>query len=464
MKDIIEFNQISFKYNQTNDNALDNVSLNIKQGECVVLCGLSGCGKSTLLRFINGLIHDYYHGDIDGEYSVDGLCYINSTVSDFSKIVGSVFQNPKTQYFNANSSEELAFPCENIGMPTNEIKDRIASIAKEFNIEHLLDREIYKMSGGEKQKLAFVCACILNPKILVLDEPTSNLDNASIKELSVLIKKMKEKGTTIIISEHRLYWLKDIADRYILLNHSKVKEWSSTVFNSLTNKQRADYGLRTNSILNYINLLKEKEKEINEDILLEVDNLNIGYKNKLIKSAISFKVKENEILGIVGHNGVGKTTLIKTMCGLIKSLDGHIKYKGKSLNQKELLKHSFLVMQDVNYQLFSDSVKEEILLNNKDLENYEEILKSLNLYDLQERHPISLSGGQKQRLMIACAMCCDKDILYLDEPTSGLDYLHMQAVGKLLNKAKENNKTIIVVSHDEEFLALWCDRIVRLED
>lgn len=459
---MIQSNELSFTYNGATSKAIDSITTTIKQGECVVLCGKSGCGKTTFTRFINGLIPEYYLGEVAGSCCVDTLTNMHSTISDYVLIVGSVFQNPRTQYFNSNTTEELAFACENIGLSSNEIKKRIDEVTNEFGIQHLLNRNVFELSGGEKQKLAFASACILNPKILVLDEPTSNLDSKSIQELSVLIQKMKEKGTTIAISEHRLYWLSNLADRYILLDHKKIKEWNKEEFLNLENRE--EYGLRASNISNYISILKTKKNNIASNPLLSVQDLSIGYKNKVVKEHISFSVGRGEIIGIMGHNGIGKTTLIKTLCGLIKPLKGNVKYLDKEIKQKELRQHSFLVMQDVNYQLFRDSVREEVLLGSKYPEKCDEVLNALNLLELSERHPVSLSGGQKQRVAIAASLLSGKDILYLDEPTSGLDYEHMHKVGKLLHQVKERNETVVVITHDEEFAATWCDRIIELED
>ena len=456
---MIQCKDINFSY--TNDErVLDSISIDIKQGECVVLCGKSGCGKTTLSRIINGLIPSYYNGELTGECLIDEKRY--EDISEYVGIVGSVFQNPRTQYFNSNTTEELAFPCENKGMDREEILERINVVSKEFGIEHLLDRSVFYLSGGEKQKLAFASACMLDPKILVLDEPSSNLDQGAIEELSKLIKKMKEKGKTILISEHRLYWLKELADRYILLDHKIVNTFNKEQFLNLTKEERNTYGLRSSDITECIDIIHTKENNDIQYPLLRCEKLKIGYDHVIAE--IDLSIQKGEIVGIMGHNGFGKTTLIKTLCGLLKPIDGNIYYNNQKINYKKLRQYSFLVMQDVNYQLFSDSVKEEVLLGSNHSEKLDSVLEMLSLKELEDRHPVSLSGGQKQRVTIASALLSGKELLYLDEPTSGLDYYHMEMVGKLLNEVKKNGQTVVVITHDEEFASRWCERIIRLGD
>lgn len=460
---IIEAKNISYKYKASDLNALDNVSFSINKGECVVLCGKSGCGKTTLTRIINGLIPHFENGELSGECKIDNLKSSINKIEDYVPIVGSVFQNPKTQYFNTNTKAELAFPCENMGLDSEEILKRIDECASFFNIAYLIDRNIFNLSGGEKQKVAFGASMMLDPKILVLDEVTSNLDIKTIDEIKDLIIKIKDKGVTIILAEHRLAWTIDFTDKYIYLEDGQIiKEYSKDEFIKLSDKELNDMGLRSINLKPYKEKIKEKENIKCDKPYLYVDKLDIGYsKDKIVRHIDSFSIKKGEILGLMGNNGVGKSTLIKTLCGLIKPINGDIYIEDKKVNSKELINKSYLVMQDVNYQLFSDSVEDEILLNCSN-DNYKAILDDLNLTKLKDKHPMSLSGGQKQRVAIASGLCSNKEIIYLDEPTSGLDRYHMQKVAKLLNDLKDMNKAVVVISHDEELAASVCDRIVRL--
>lgn len=461
---IIETNNLKFKYNSLDNVALNNVSFNINKGECVVLCGKSGCGKTTLTRIINGLAPSFFKGEIGGTCKVLKLEANKSVIEEYVPYVGSVFQNPKTQYFNTNTTAELVFPCENTGMARQDIKERLKWCIEYFKIANLTDRNIFKLSGGEKQKVSFATSMMLKPKILVLDEPTSNLDDQTINEIKKMLIDIKKSGVTIILAEHRLAWSLDFADKYFYFENGEIKNiYTNEEFRELNDDYLKSKGLRSIDLAPYKKIIEDKIKIDSIKPCLHISDMDIGYNSKTIYNIKNFSIAKGEILGLMGHNGIGKSTLIKTLCGLLKPIKGDIFLDDKKVNKKELIKNSFLVMQDVNYQLFSDSVKEEILLNDDDNDDkYLEILKELNLLDLIDRHPMSLSGGQRQRVAIACAINSNKDIIYLDEPTSGLDRFHMEKVGNLLLELKKLNKAVVVITHDEELAANVCDRIVRL--
>ncbi len=463
---MIKTNHISFAYTNTKENALQDVLLEIKQGECILLCGGSGCGKTTLTRLFNGLIPNFFSGELQGECDIDTLSN-TSKIEEFVPLVGSVFQNPKTQYFNSNTTDELAFSSENMGISPKEIQQRIKEVSNKLHIEQYLDKNLFYLSGGEKQKIAFAAACMLKPKILVLDEPTSNLDDHAIQELREMIEIVKKQGVTVVIAEHRIAWIMDLVDHFYLFSKGEmIHAYTNEEFQKLNDVEIEALGLRTRNLQKYEKMLKEKnhQKEV-EHPYIELKDLEIGYNAKqVVKKLPEIQFARGEIIGLMGHNGVGKSTLAKTVSGLLKQLHGDILMDGKVVSSKERIKNTFLVMQDVNYQLFSDSVKEEIQLGASSLEDYEEIVQTLGLKELEDRHPMSLSGGQKQRVVIASAMLSKKPLVILDEPTSGLDQKNMNHVGELLQKLKKQNKTVMVITHDIELASLWCDRIINLEE
>lgn len=463
----IEIKDLSFTYHGENKPSLNHVSLSIDEGECVLLCGKSGCGKTTLTRLCNGLIPNFFQGTLEGSCTVFGLETNKNPIEDYVPFVGSVFQNPKTQYFNTNTTTEMAFPCENTGMDPKEIQNSMDAVVTKFHLESLMNRSIFQLSGGEKQKTAFATATILNPKLLVLDEPTSNLDTNAIREIHDMIVALKKEGVTIVLAEHRLAWAMDFVDTFYYLEDGLLqKKYTKDEFQKLSEEELIQMGLRTSNLEPYIMKMKEKENvsPASTNSLLKISNLSIGYNKKSVYTIKEMEFHENEIIGIMGHNGIGKSTLIKTLCGLLKPVSGEILYKGKLVKNKILTKKSYLIMQDVNYQLFSDSVLNETLLDNEDEELCRYILNELGLKEQTEKHPMALSGGQKQRTVIACSLVSEKDIIYMDEPTSGLDGYHMRQVGKLIQQLKDSGKTVVIITHDEELVANFCDRIYRLED
>lgn len=495
-QNVIVSEALSFAYqnavnqNATNQGALEKalqgVSLKIKAGECVVLCGKSGCGKTTFSHFLNGLSPSFFEGEMTGDCNVLEIKAGEAPIEAYVSHVGSVFQNPKTQYFNVDTTAELAFPCENVGMEPEKIKRRIAECAESLCLKKLLNRSVFALSGGEKQRLAFGSACMLNPEILVLDEPTSNLDQVAMRQLHDLIAKKKREGCTIVIAEHRLAWIADLTDRLILFERGTItREWKHDELMQLDDKVLHQYGLRSLNLKSVLEQLyhkkqimkqlvmqdiecenneKMRESLMSKPFLLETKMLVVGYEKKQpVLTVPYFKVSGGEIVGIMGHNGAGKSTFASTLCGILAPVSGTISMNGKETRKKERIKNSFLVMQDVNYQLFLDSILEEVKMGAAHPQRAEEVLKKLDLWQFADRHPMSLSGGQKQRVAIACAVLSEKNLILFDEPTSGLDYWHMQQVGEQLQWLKEQNRAVLVITHDEEFAAEWCDCIFDLD-
>ena len=464
---LIESKNVSFTYQNSPAPALQEVTLDIRPGECVLLCGRSGCGKTTFSRLLNGLAPAFYPGELTGSCTVEGLLAGTAAIEQYVPLVGSVFQNPKTQYFNVDTTAELAFPCENSGMEPAAIRQRVQQVVQQFRLEKLMDRSVFKLSGGEKQQVAFAAACMLGPKLLVLDEPTSNLDAGAIAQLHDMITAMKRAGVTIVLAEHRLAWLQDVADRYFFFEAGRLAAvWTAAEFAALPEAVLQASGLRARELGSYRTKLQSKTGlPCAGAPVLEVQDVTLGYhKKQPVYTLPDLRFAAGEIVGLMGHNGIGKSTLAKTLCGLQEPLAGRILWDGKAANAKQRLHKSFLVMQDVNYQLFSDSVREEILLGAAHPEQADAVMRALGLEALADRHPMSLSGGQKQRVVVAAAMLSDKQLILLDEPTSGLDKGSMEQVGRLLQQLKAQGKTIIVITHDEELAADWCDRIVALQD
>lgn len=451
---MITFKNFNYKYDNSEKLNIEDLTLNIKKGECILITGNSGCGKTSLLRILNGLSPQYYSGGYSGEFRIAHLG-IEDSISEFSKIVGSVFQNPKNQFFHLDSTSELAFSMENFGFDPKDILNRITFISKKFNAENLLDRNIMELSGGEKQKLAFMASMMLDADIYVLDEITSNLDLKSIKLISDIIEVLKENGKTIIIAEHRIYYLRDIIDRMYILKDGKL-------FHKVDKEQLRNFDgthCQTRQLdLQKVVIPEKKQKNPKEDYLILE---NVSYKvnkNNIIHEKETFST--GNIYSIIGDNGCGKTTFANILSGF-KNYKGNIILDGKKITKKDLTKNCFQVMQDVNYQLFTNSVINELKLGCKDFDNFDNVVDKLNIRHILDRHPNTLSGGEKQRVVVASAILSGKKILIFDEPTSGLDYKNMLHLSNLIRDiSEEHNVVIFVITHDYEFLCNVADSVL----
>lgn len=464
---MICFENVSFAYAaNSEENSLKDISLTIPDGECVLLTGPSGCGKSTLLRLLNGLIPEFYDGKRSGSIKVDGKNIAEKGIYDLVGKVGTVFQNPRSQFFNVDTISELAFGCENLALPEEEILARIDKTVQDFHIENLMDRDIFELSGGEKQKIACASIDVLRPEIILLDEPSANLDYDAAENLRQLIACWKAEGKTILIAEHRLNYVWDLSDRVVILENGRIaRDLHREELTNFTEKQCAAYGLRSLERISPLQMVTNR-KDSSESRQIKLKKFRYAYRDKQAVFDIrEMDLKAASVTAIVGTNGAGKTTFLECLCGIRRS-KGVMKIGKKSFRSKARLKQIFMVMQDANHQLFTESVLEEVFISmpKENEEAARNILAEVELLPFAERHPMSLSGGQKQRLAIACAMASDRPLLLLDEPTSGLDLKHMQLVAGILNRLKQEGKTIIIVTHDSEFIKNCCDEVILLEE
>ena len=462
---MIRIDHVTFSYGEENESAsgVQDINLNIEDGQFIVLCGESGCGKTTITRLINGLIPHYYEGKMNGEVWVNGAKVSEKPIYDTAKTVGSVFQNPRSQFFNVDTTSEITFGCENLGQPEQSIRERLEKTVRDFRLEKLMGRNIFHLSGGEKQKIACAGASIMEPDVLVMDEPSSNLDASSILDLRATLAFWKSQGKTVIVSEHRLYYLRGLADRFIYITAGKVeKDYSAAEFERLTEQQRVNLGLRT-FILE--DLLPPKALPPARE-QMKLHNFCFAYKNESETLHIrECEIPANRIVGIIGNNGAGKSTFSRCFCGLEKRC-GEVIWNGRTYRPKDRLNTCYMVMQEVNHQLFTETVLDEVLISmeEENQEQAEEILAKLDLTGFKDRHPMSLSGGQKQRVAIASAIASKRSILFFDEPTSGLDYKHMKEVANVLRQVRDTGITVYVITHDLELILDCCTDIVHFEN
>lgn len=450
----IELDNVSVKYPASDAFALKSINLKIGKGEAVAIVGESGCGKTSLMRTINGLSYSYYEAEVLGKVLYKGKDITTEEIGEIAQNIGTIFQNPRAQFFNLDTSAELIFGCENIGLPKDELGKRIEKAIGEFRLQGLINRDIFQLSGGEKQRLAIAEVLAMGPEVLLLDEVSSNLDLVEIGNLKEILMKLKAGGKTIIINEHRLYWLTDLVDRYVYMKDGKIEEiFTRDEFLKLPNHELHGRGLRDTR-------LDFEPKHGNGPRFNFVSSNFSSIRNKDFKIDVrDFDVMAGA-LGIIGRNGCGKSTFVEGLLGLIRN-EGHMLLDSKPVSTSSCS----YVMQDVTRQLFKESViKEAMFYNDANMETVDKVLEFLNLEGKKERHPQSLSGGEKQRVAIANSILSGRKVCIMDEPTSGLDYRNMVGLSKLVAGLKDRGIFVIVITHDFELLGLCCDAVLEIKD
>lgn len=463
---MIVFKDFSFRYEERERPTLRSIDLEIADGECVLLTGRSGCGKTTLIRSLNGLIPHFYPGEIHGTLELDGESLLEKTPSELAGRVGTVFQDPRSQFFMTDTTRELAFGCENLGLTREKTVTRVAKAVRTLSLENFLGRSIFSLSSGEKQQIAIGSVYAMQPRVVIFDEPSANLDHAATHRLALMMAELKRAGVTLIIVEYRFYYLRDLIDRAYLIQDGRItRTFSREAFSALSEAERVQMGLRT-VYPERETVRTQKNSNTAARHTLVVESLGFAYKGgPPVLSRISFEARSGEVVGVIGHNGAGKTTLLSLITGLLKEQHGRILFDGEALSVRQRRALSYLVLQDTDYQLFAASVEEELSLGHRDdvSEKIERVLAKLGLSDYRAVHPAALSGGQKQRVTIGAAIVAESPLIVFDEPTSGLDYDSMVRVSALIEKLARAGVIVFVVSHDFEFIARTASRIVQLD-
>ena len=458
---MIKIDNVSYKYfKEQKEFNIKNLNLHIKKGEFIVLCGKSGSGKTSVTRLINGLIPHLYEGETIGKVYVNGNDVSEVELSDLASVCGSVFQNPKSQFFNTDTTGELAFGCENLNYSKKETGKRILTTEKNFSLEHLMDRNIFKLSGGEKQQIACGSIYATNPEIYVLDEPSSNMDAQALMRFKKILQRLKEEGKTVIISEHRLYFLMDLADKFLYFSDGELKAtYTPQELSSFSQQQLEEHGFRATSLEKVTNIHHNYKSKNNIDL----HNILCIRDNVTVLDIPKLSLPTKSVIAIIGENGAGKSTFAEVFTGLLKS-KGTVSINNEIIKPKKRTEKSYIVMQDVNRQLFSNSVSSEILLgckdNNKEL--ITDLMTHMQIEMFSKRHPASLSGGQKQRVAICAAIAAEKEIMLYDEPTSGLDYTGMKNLCNLILQQQEKHLTTMIITHDMELILGCCTHVMQL--
>ncbi len=477
---MIKFQDVSYAYPHQEEFAVKNINLEVKAGKIVLCTGASGCGKTTLMRLANGLCPHHFKGRLEGNVNIGTFDTKEININMLSYFVGTLFQDPEQQFFTLNVSDEIAFGHECRAVEPSIIHDKIDEALKMFSLEHIKESSIHELSEGQKQKIGLACLHSQNLKVIILDEPTANLDPESTLDLAKKLVELKEAGMAIFIVDHRLYWLEGIADEVLVMSEGEIKERGD--FSILYNDElRRKYGLRDAKLEDTRKSLVNTESNHDNSNDFRILNMTFAYKNKP-------NIFENKdislsqgITALIGDNGAGKTTLARIMTGLNKVQAGEFYINNGKISQNDLIKHVGIVLQNADHQLQMRTVLEELktcfvlaerqkgikhlakkqnasLLNDK----ANELLEIFGLSELSERHPQSLSGGQKQRLIIACALAKEPEILVLDEPTSGLDGLNMLRIKQILEEYAAKNVKILLITHDLELIAKSCTSAIRI--
>ena len=456
---MVEMKNLGFSYTKSTAGSLEDISLHVPEGEAVALIGLSGCGKTTLTRIINGLAYKFYGGKITGSVTVDGENPREKELYEIGRKVGSIFQNPKNQFFAERVEDEIAFGLENHGVRREEILQRMDEALSAMNGKNLMGKSLFRLSDGERQKVAIASIYALNPPIYVFDEPSANLDIKSTESLKELLLSLKKAGKTIILSEHRIYYLRGIVDRYVYMEKGRVIRFYGE--KELLAKDR-DYYLQSGLRACRLDTISSNAVQQKGRSCLRIENLSFSYnKADFVFEGLNYTFVSGDIYGIIGDNGVGKSTLSRVLSGLNREKCGAVFYNDSKLTPSARRKKIYYLSNNPDSSLFEVTPADELRLNDPEVKA-DEILSLFHLEDVKDKHPQILSGGQKQRLTIASAELLERDVYIFDEPTSGLDGKNMRLIAERMKGLQKRGKIVILISHDYEFLMESCSRILYL--
>ncbi|WP_294586395.1 ABC transporter ATP-binding protein [uncultured Ruminococcus sp.] len=491
--EILSCKNVAFKYNESTGYALSDCTFSVKKGEKVMLCGASGSGKSTLLRLLKREVSP--RGELSGEIDLIGKAATELSDRESAEKIGFVMQDPDSQTVCDKVSSELAFGLESFGVPSKEIQSRVGEMAAFFGIEPLYDRDISTLSGGQKQLVSLCSIMVTDPDILLLDEPTAQLDPVAAKELlSILDRLNKEMGVTVIIAEHDPEELFDSCDKILYLSNGKTAFFDTPAKAAkyfaqndlegfLPETAKVFAGLCSDLPLNVRQGRAQLENLVTEDTpqtdestaestepyALECKNIWQRYEKDSpdILKGCDLAVRKGECYGLLGSNGGGKSTLLRVICGLCKPYMGAVSLFGKKQKAykngslfREML--AFLPQEPVT-MFVKESVRED-LLQSADENAVKKIAERMEIEPLLDRHPWDLSGGEIQKCAFAKILLADPKIIVLDECTKGMDSFAKKALGDVLASLKAEGRTILLVTHDLEFAAENCERCGLLFD
>lgn len=469
---IYKLEDVCFQYDKSY--CLNHVSLEIEDGKFYLICGKSGSGKTTLLKLLKKQMQPqgFLQGNIE-------YCH-NNIDSQLSHEIGYLFQNPEHQIVTHKVIHELSFGLENMAMPLQQMKRRVSEVVHFFNLQSLLHTDISHLSGGQKQIVNLASLVAMQPKVMLLDEPTAQLDPIACQEFLSLLKRINDEfNITIIMVEHDLEQTFHLCDQVIYLHNGTIEyngkpssipylndfedvlPISIQLFHKINTYQTIPLDMKTTRT--WLKENKEhfhvigKKEEKNQDVVIKIQNLHFHYNEYEILKGLDLEIYNHDILAIVGSNGSGKSTLLKNICGLLKKDRGKITIQGTDINHiKNLFQGYFACLpQDPTTLFLKETVKEELNYEDEKIQMW---IHDLGLDKLYEQHPYDLSGGQMQLVALIKVLSSHPQFLLLDEPTKGLDIYYKNQIGNLLKKIN-NETTIIIVSHDLEFCAKYASRV-----
>ncbi|MDR1657175.1 MAG: ATP-binding cassette domain-containing protein [Deltaproteobacteria bacterium] len=458
---MLKVQSLSFTHASSQLPALTEANFELQPGQALMVTGPSGGGKSTLLSLLAGLAPGFLKGTMTGQILLEGRAPQNP--ADWAASVGLMTQNPESQFLAGSVSDELYLTLRCRGRTGPEASERVKERLATFKLESIADQSVFKLSEGQKQKVVLAALTALKPKVLLLDEPSANLDPQALVSLADILTLLLAEGLSLVIADHRLAWLRKVCGQVLVLNSGRTVYQGS--WEPLEdNRFRDSLGLRAVTIPNQVTLPPAPS---GAGPGVWADNLTFGYhKQPPVLKDLSVRVDYGQVTAVVGPSGRGKTTLARLLCGLEKPQQGAIYFDKADPHQA----YGTVVLQNTDHQLYMPSALAEVALalnpgqrKIKSPESALEILRSYGLESLADRHPQSLSGGEKQRLAVAVGLARPGKLLVLDEPTSGLDGLNLKLMSQQITRAAENQTAVMVITHDPELVSLAADSIFELK-
>lgn len=453
----IDIQNVTYTYPLTKTPSIADVNLSFERGKFYAILGANGSGKTTLCNIIRGFIPNFFQGEMKGKVIIDGKNLEEYEMGEIASKIGYVFQNPFNQITGARDTVygEIAYGLENFGVPVAEIKTRVEKIMEITNTTYLQEKNPFELSGGQQQRVALASVLVLEPDILVIDEPTSQLDPQETERVFEIIKTMKQMGKTIILVEHKMELVAEYCDEVVVLHQGKVIRHGDK-HDVLSEIELEKFGVMLPLTVYLANELKKHG-------IIEFKDVSFQYPNGFSAvENVSFEINEGEAIAIIGQNGAGKTTTVKMINGLLKPTHGTVLIDGmdtKDYTTAQLSKIAGYVFQNPDDQIFHNNVEDEIRFGPKKQGlSEEEIVKKTEwaaklcgLSEQMQENPYNLPLSIRKFVSIASVLAMDDKILILDEPTAGQDLIGINRLENILTELKKENKTVVTITHDMEF-------------